>query len=151
MKYTISSKVNLPREQVVAKFMDPDAAKHWMEGFHGMEMISGEPGSEGSVSNLTFFKGKKNEMVMKETILAKKLPDYVTMQYETPQMTNTNTHRFTDLGNDTTQIDSEQEFIMNGFFMKLMGTIGKGMFKKQSKKYQDAFKAYAEQGKSVLD
>ncbi|MBT8326801.1 MAG: SRPBCC family protein, partial [Bacteroidia bacterium] len=71
--------------------------------------------------------------------------------YNTKQMVNTNTHNFIDLKNGTTRLKIDQEFKLNGIVMKLMGVLMKGMFKKQSKKYSDAFKAFAEEGKSVLD
>ncbi|NNJ56271.1 MAG: SRPBCC family protein [Bacteroidia bacterium] len=150
MKYIIETIVNLSREEVVAKFMDEDSLKHWMEGLKSIELIDGVAGEKGAKSIVKFDTGKR-KIEMEEIIVDKQLPDFITMQYNTKQMVNTNTHNFIDLKNGTTRLKIDQEFKLNGIVMKLMGVLMKGMFKKQSKKYSDAFKAFAEEGKSVLD
>ena len=130
--------------------MDADSLKHWMEGLQSMETTEGIAGEKGAKSIVKFDTGKR-KMEMIETIVDKQLPNFITMQYNTAQMTNTNTHNFIDLKNGTTQMKIDQDFQMNGFIMKAMGVLMKGLFKKQSKKYSDAFKAFAEDGTSVLN
>ena len=53
--------------------------------------------------------------------------------------------------NGKTRWISESEFQFSGFGMKLMGLLMPGAFKKQSLKYMEDFKNFAEKGISVLD
>ncbi|WP_337251640.1 hypothetical protein [Maribacter halichondriae] len=46
-------------------------------------------------------------------------------------------------------MDFETDFQFEGFMMKTMGFLMPGAFKKQSKKYMEDFKAFAEEGVSV--
>jgi hypothetical protein len=51
--------------------------------------------------------------------------------------------KFEKIDDNTTRQINHSYFEMKGF-MKLMGFLFKGMFKKQSMKYLDGFKAYVE-------
>ncbi len=143
MEYTVSNIINAPREAVVKKFQDPNGVKQWMEGLDRMEHISGTPGQQGAVTDFYFeYKGKI--MKIEETILEQNLPDQIKFSYKSPRGTNEVEVIFSDLEDGRTQQLSNNYFPAKGLgalFMPLM----KGMFKKQSLKYLDAFKAYVEQ------
>ena len=58
---------------------------------------------------------------------------------------------FEELPDGRTKWTSKTEFQFAGFMMKVMGFLMPGAFKKQSKKYMNDFKAFAESGTSVKD
>ena len=72
------------------------------------------------------------------------------MTYDTKGVHNIQKNYFKDEG-DKTRWVSETEFQFSGFGMKLMGFLMPGAFKKQSFKYMQDFKAFAETGKSVTE
>ena len=141
MKYTVSNIINKPIEEVVAKFKDPESVKHWMEGLQKVELISGTAGEIGAVTDLhSLF--KKKEMIIRETILESN-PNQMKFSYQSSMGTNIVEIQFEENSNDTTHQISHTEMKMNGP-MKIMGFLFKGMFKKFSMKYLNAFKKYAE-------
>ncbi len=149
MKYQQEIIIERPRKEVVEKFSNPDNMKHWQRGFIFMKSINGEPGAEGSQNLLKYDMGKR-EIEMTETILTNNLPQEYTATYEAKGVYNFQKNRFLDTPEDHTRWISENEFRFSGF-MKLFGWFMPGAFKKQSRKYMEDFKAFAEEGKSVLD
>lgn len=60
-------------------------------------------------------------------------------------MTNTMTSRFSELGENKTEYTAEIEYTkFNGIIPKLMSMLFPGMFKKQSQKWLEQFKSFAE-------
>ncbi len=86
----------------------------------------------------------KRKMTMIETITKKNLPDEFNGTYETDGAFNIVNNRFTELDGGKTHWISESEFQFSNFFMKLMGKLMPGAFKKQSQKFMDNFKNFAE-------
>jgi hypothetical protein len=80
---------------------------------------------------------------MIETITVRNLPAEFSGTYEAKGVFNIVRNRFTDLGNGRTRYTSEQEFRFSGF-MKIIAMLMPGSFKKQSVKYLEDFKAFAE-------
>lgn len=147
MKYTTEILVGLPRKQVIELFDNPGNMKHWQRGFIGIEHIDGTPGEEGARSRLTYKMGKRTvEMV--ETISVRELPDSFHASYEARGVFNVVRNYFREKDADTTLWVSENEFRFKGF-MKVMALIMPGAFRKQSHKYMEDFKAFAERGISV--
>ncbi len=148
LKYTSEISVSLPRDKVVAIFEDHEQVPHWMEGFISLDAVSGEPGAEGSVSNLKFQMGKRL-IDMKETILAKHLPETFSCQYDADGVKNMIDNRFVEVSKNETRWEMDNVFEFEGFMMKLIGTLMPFMFKKQTMTHAKNFKAYAENGVSV--
>lgn len=143
MKYTVSNTINKPLEEVIAHFRDPDCLPKWMEGLQKIEPVSGTPGQVGAKSELHFLhKGK--EMILQETILEENLPDQIKFSYVSPMGYNEVEMQFERLSDNSVKQYNTSYFELKGM-MKIMGPLMKGMFKKQSKKYLDAFKQYVEQ------
>lgn len=142
MKYTVEVEIDLPVGRVVELFDDPDNMKHWMEGLQSFETIEGEPGQPGAKSRLKFKTGKR-ELEMIETILVRDLPGEFTGTYEAKGVYNLATNRFISVSDEKTKYIAEQEFRFKGF-MKLIGFLMPGAFKKQTKKYMIDFKNFAE-------
>lgn len=149
MQYTIFNIIQSDINTVITKFTDPEGIKHWMEGFIKMEAIAGTPGEVGAKTNMHFMhKGK--QMTILEEILEQNLPNQIKFAYHSPMGFNTVEMRFEVQENgDVKQINTSY-FKFKGI-MKLFAPLMKGMFKKQSFKYLDAFKAYVETGASVHD
>lgn len=147
MKYTHSIIIDLPREDVVKKFSNHDNFKQWQRGFVYFKQKSGKLGEAGSTNELKYKMGKR-EVGMIETILRNDLPQEFESTYEAKGVYNIQLNRFRKIDENTTEWVSENEFKFSGF-MKLMGWLMPGAFKKQSWQYMQDFKAFAEEGKSV--
>ncbi|UOY07333.1 SRPBCC family protein [Muricauda sp. SCSIO 64092] len=149
MKYTTEVLVDLPRDEFITKLDNPDNMKHWMRGLLAYDVISGETGQEGAQMNMKFKMGKRN-MEMVETIIKRNMPEEFHATYDTKGVHNIQKNFFKEENGKTRWI-SESEFQFEGFGMKLMAFLMPGAFKKQSKKYAEDFKNFAEKGISVLN
>ncbi|RIV34232.1 SRPBCC family protein [Flagellimonas lutimaris] len=149
MKYTTEIVVDVPREEFIKKMDDPENMKHWQQGLIGYEQLSTNPGQEGARMSLSYKMGKR-EMNLVETIIKRNLPDELYMTYDTKGVHNIQKNYFKEEG-DKTRWVSETEFQFSGFGMKLMAFFMPGAFKKQSLKYMQDYKAFAEKGESVLN
>lgn len=149
MKYTTEIVIDLPRDTFIQKLDDPDNMKHWMRGLLDYEMLSGEPGQEGARMTMRFKMGKR-EMEMVETIIKRNMPEEMHMTYDAKGVQNIQKNYFKEEDGKTRWI-SESEFQFEGFMMKLMAFLMPGAFKKQSRKYAEDFKNFAENGISVAE
>ncbi|MBO0324262.1 SRPBCC family protein [Muricauda sp. CAU 1633] len=149
MKYTTEILVELPRDEFTKKLDDPENMKHWQRGLVGYEQLSKNPGQEGAQMALSYTMGNR-KMDMVETIIKRNLPEEMHTTYDTKGVHNIQKNYFKEEDGKTRWI-SESEFQFSGFGMKLMGFLMPGAFKKQSKKYMEDFKAFAEKGTSVQD
>ncbi len=142
MKYSVEIEINKSIDEVVALFDNADNMDKWMEGLQSFEHLSGTPGQPGAKSKLKFKMGKR-EIEMTETILVQNLPKEFTCNYEANGVFNIVKNRFEKLSDNKTKYITENEFQFKGF-MKIMGFLMPGAFKKQSYKYLEAFKKFAE-------
>lgn len=142
MKYTAETEINLPVDKVIRLFDNPDNLKKWMKGLVSFEPVSGVPGQVGAKSKLRFKMGSR-DIEMIETITVRNLPAEFSGTYEAKGVFNIVRNKFTDLGNGRTNYATEQEFQFSGF-MKIIGWLMPGAFKKQSVKYLEDFKTFAE-------
>lgn len=149
MKYKQDIIINKPVNEVVEKFRDPDNIKHWQRGFIFLKHLNGEFGAEGS-QNLLKYEISKREIEMKETILKNNLPSEYEASYVADGVYNHQLNKFEEVNENSTIWISYSEFKFSGF-MKLIGKLMPGTFKKQSKQFMDDFKIFVEEGKSVLD
>lgn len=149
MKYTVSVDLDLSRDRVIELFDSTENLYKWQKGLQSFEHLSGEPGQEGAKSKLIFKMGKR-DMEMIETITRRNLPDEFTGTYDVKNVHNVVSNRFEEVGPDQTRMVSENEFQFRGF-MKVIAFLMKGAFPKQSQKYLDDFKAFAEDGTDVRD
>ncbi|MTI19973.1 SRPBCC family protein [Fulvivirga sp. RKSG066] len=149
MKYTLEIVIDLPREEVIALFDNPENLKKWQEGLVSFEHLSGERGKPGAKSKL-FYRMGKREIEMIETITVRNLPEEFSGTYEADGVYNIQRNFFKEKGKDQTLWISESEFQFSGF-MKLMGWVMPGAFKKQSKKFLVAFKEFAESKSPVAN
>ncbi|RDY57638.1 SRPBCC family protein [Flagellimonas nanhaiensis] len=149
MKYTNQITIDVPRQEFLEKLNNSENMKHWQRGLVNYEHISGKPGEEGAQMRLDYKMGKR-EITMIETILKQNFPDELHTSYDTNGVLNIQ-HNYFEETDGKTVWKSDSEFKFSGFGMKLMGFLMPGAFKKQSMKYLEDFKAFAENGTSVLD
>ena len=148
MKYITEIEVNVPISEFTKKLHNPENMKHWQRDLISYTDLSGIPGNEGSKMELTYKMGKR-ELIMIETIIKRNLPHEFHVTYDAKGVHNIQKNYFKAVNENTTKWISETEFEFSGFFMKLMGFILPGFFKKQSMKYLKDFKSFAEDGTSL--
>jgi hypothetical protein len=144
MKYTNEIEINLSREKVIALFDDPENLPKWMPNLVVFEHLSGEPGQVGAKSKFVVSHGK-SECELIETITVRDLPDFFEGTYETNGMWNEVKNEFIEVGEDKTQWVAHSEFKSDKLMMKLMMFLMPGAFKKESLKFMNSFKTFAEE------
>lgn len=142
MKYIADTVVNLPVEKVAEIFANPGNNYHWMEGLVGMEPLDGTPDQPGAKTLLRFQMGKR-QMEMTQTLLRRDLPKEIAFSYEAKGVYNVVRNRFEALPGNKTRLINDQEFRFSGM-MKIMAFFMKKAFVKQSEKYLQDFKRFAE-------
>ena len=142
MKYTTEVTIKLRRQKVIDLFDDEKNLYKWQEGLKSVEHLSGTPGQPGAKTKLVFdMNGRIVEMT--ETILSNNLPDTMALTFDAKGVHNIIENRFTEVDAGTTKWAMDSDFQFSGF-MKIMGWLMSGMFKKQTKKTMDRFKEFAE-------
>lgn len=147
MKYTVQTEIKLPVEKTAGLFGNPDNLKHWQSGLISMEHISGTPGRPGAKSRLLYQMGKR-KIEMIETITVSNLPHEFSATYEAKGVFNIVKYFFKPSGDNCTLCINENEFEFSGF-MKLIGFLMPGAFKKESMKYLSSFRDFAEKQGSL--
>jgi carbon monoxide dehydrogenase subunit G len=142
MKYTNEVLINLPVHKVVELFDNPDNLKKWQPGLISFEHLSGTAGEPGAKSKLKYKMGSR-EMEMIETITVRNLPVEFSGTYEMKGTLNKISNSFIPVSDNQTRYVTENEFQFSGF-MKVFGFLFPGMFRKQTQKFLEDFKKFAE-------
>ncbi|MBC2840025.1 SRPBCC family protein [Robiginitalea sp. SC105] len=148
MKYTCEIAIDLPRDKMVALLDNPENMKHWQQGLKSYRVLSGVPGREGAQMELEYQMGKRH-LVMVETLIKHNPPHELHTTYDTRGVHNIQKNYFEEVGENSSRWISESEFQFSSLPLKLMGWFMPGAFKKQSMKYLEDFKRFAETGESV--
>lgn len=146
MKYKVSIDIALPRNRVIELFDNEENLKKWQPGLLKTEQISGEPGQNGAKMKMWFKMGKR-EMEMVETITLREFPEKFHSTYDARGVHNIQENYFEEINESTTRWTSVNEFQFKNFSLRLMGWLMPGAFKKQSRKYLEQFKQFAENTK----
>ena len=142
MIYKNQVEIELPIMSVVELFDNHDNLKKWQPGLMRIENIDGEPGQVGTRSRL-FFKMGKREIEMIETVTKRDLPYEYFCTYRTKGVYNVVKNKFYPLSQFRTRFETENEFRFSGW-MKLLGILMPGSFKRQTQKSLNDFKKFAE-------
>ena len=144
MKFTCTVEVNKEINKVIELWEDEANFNKWQDGFISMEHLSGTPGTPGAKSKILYQAGKRTIELI-ETIKSRNLPHEFVGTYAAKEMTNTMRVQFKELDANKTLYTSEIEYTeFNGFMPKLMAWLMPGMFEKQTQKWLDQFKSFAE-------
>lgn len=150
MKYTTEIKVDVPLNEFIKKIDNSDNLKHWQRGLVSVEHISGDPGRLGAKMKLNFkFGNRKMEII--ETITKRNLPFQFHCNYKTKTMRNVQENYYEKTSDGLTKWTSKSEYIPLNLSMRLMLFFMPNTFKKQSQKYMQDFKNFAENGTSVAN
>lgn len=150
MLYEVEVEIALPRDKVSELIMNPDNMPHWQEGFVSIEHFEGEPDAVGSKSHIKYKMGKR-ALELDETITRNDMPELFEAIYETKGVWNKITNRLEALEENRTRWVQENDFKGTNLIMKVLMVLMPGAFKKQSLKYLQDFKAFAEDGTSLAD
>lgn len=144
MKFSCSTSVHLSKDQTIALYYDQEHFDKWQDGFKEKKLLEGVVSEVGSKSEILFDQnGRKLELI--ETILENKLPEYFVGQYDHIHMTNTMKTTFKELRNGGTEITNEIHYTkFHSTIPWLMAKIFPSMFKRQTQKWLDQFKSFAE-------
>ncbi|HMC99120.1 MAG TPA: SRPBCC family protein [Ferruginibacter sp.] len=145
MKFTCSTEINLPINRVTSLFFDPDNLKYWQEGFISYDHIRGIPGEPGAKSKIILeHRNKRMELI--ETIIFKNLPYEMDALYEHKHMVNTLANRFILIDKNKTRYEAHVEYMkFHGLVPRLMAFFMPLMFKRQTQKWVNRFKEFAEE------
>lgn len=143
MQYRLDLDIDLPRARVVELFLDAGNLKDWQPDLVSFETISGtDPRAVGSKNRQVHMMGQR-EFEMIETITQHDYPERFAATYEAPNVWNLVENRFVDLGDGTTRWTVDNTFRCAGV-VRVMATLFKGRFRKQTLDFMQRFKAYAE-------
>lgn len=142
MNYQLEMILDLPREKLVELFDNSDNMKQWQEGFVSMEHLSGVVGEKGAKSRLKYKMGMR-DVEMIETIKKRNFPHEFSAIYEAKGVWNEVNNFFYERENGQTKWVTINDFRFSGF-MKIIAFFMPGAFKKQSLKYMEDFKTFAE-------
>lgn len=142
MYYTLTIDIDLPRQQVVELFDNPENMQHWQPGLLSYRHLQGQPGHPGAKMKLHFKMGTR-DVEMIETITSRNLPEEIASTYSTKGVWNLVVNRFEPLDASRTRWIAKNEFQFSGM-MKVFSWFMPGVFKKQTRKMMEQFKRFAE-------
>lgn len=149
LKYQTEIELALPLQKVAAILGDPEQNEYWMKGLVNMRPVKGEPMQKGAQTYFEFELGRRNSEMLEE-IIENQLPERLITSYRAKGVYNIVENRLKALDSDRTHYTVVHEFQFSGIY-KLLGILMGKAFKKQSAKYLQDFKRYAEQSIRVND
>lgn len=142
MKYSNEVVIQKPLSKVLELFDNSENMFEWMEGLKKVTPLTKEQGKVHSKMEMYFELGKR-KMHIVETILEKNLPQKMCFEYKSIGMKNWVEIQFQEIDEQQTKYISENKFEFKGLFW-LMQFFMKNTFIKQSQKYLNDFKTFAE-------
>ena len=151
MKYQTKIIINAPLKEVIEKLDNPDNMKHWQKGLVKYINVNGlDTGAPGAQMELHYKMGNR-DMVLTETVLKNDFPNFFEASYTTKGVYNIQKNYFKELSPSKTEWIGDNEFRFQSLAMKAFGFLMPRVFKKQSLEFFEAFKAYVENGTSVIE
>ena len=128
MKFKGSIEINKPAELVAELYANTENLKEWQDGFVKKELLSGNEGSPGAVSQLYYSQGGRN-MILKETIVSIDLPDSFEGHYHHKHMDNTMKCSFVSIAPNKTRYEYEFEYLRIDWLLpRLMAILFPGLY-----------------------
>jgi hypothetical protein len=143
IQYTTTITINAPLSKSWSAFLNPDTSTLWIRNLDTIVHVSGNPGEIGSVSKL-LFSDNERKVEMLETITERENFKVLAFRSELESLM-TIQQRVVFAGNDSqTTIDSENEVVAKGFFMRLALWGAKTSMKEQMDTSFEKFKLLLE-------
>ena len=144
MKFSCQVDVDLPLDKFIGKWDSNENLKYGQDQVLRYEEWSEEPGKKGA-KTLYIYKQGRGEMEITETIILNDIPRSFVGLYEHKHMTNTMINKFEVLTENKTRWSATIEYTrFSGILPKLLGLLFPKMFQKQTQKWLDQFKEFAE-------
>ncbi|MEM8510208.1 MAG: SRPBCC family protein [Bacteroidota bacterium] len=141
MQYTIETIIEKSLEEVLEQFHTPSNYMKWMPGITSYRKISDHQREAGSKSIFEFTMNGK-DFTIEETIVKNDMREIIA-EYISSGTLNVQTTVFSKIDQDKTRYSVNEAFKLKGF-MKVIGLLMPGSFKKQTKKFVEAFKNFVE-------
>ncbi|GAA4272893.1 SRPBCC family protein [Aquimarina gracilis] len=141
MKYTVETIIEKPLDQVIELYNNPTYYRDWMPGIISHTITSGNKREQGTKSVFKFQMNGKNFNI-EETIIKNRNTEIVS-QFVANGTVNIQCTLFSETSNGNTLYQVNESFQLKGF-MKIIGFLMPGSFKKQTEQFVQAFKQYAE-------
>lgn len=149
MKYTTEIHIKRPIDEVMGLFKNPDYLKSWQRGLKSTKLLKGNSGEEGAKRKLQInLEGRRITMI--ETITKCDLPQHWHAKYTSQGLVSYQYNYFEAIDAKTTYWKTTSEFEFSGF-MRIVGKVLPGLFKKRSETVMKDFKKFAEEGYSVAN
>lgn len=149
MKYDTEIVVNKPIKEVMEIFKNPEYLKCWQRGLKSTKLLKGESGKKGAKRKLEIILEGRN-ITMIETITKCELPRHWHAKYTSHGMVSYQYNYFEATAENQTYWKTTSEFKFSGF-MRIVGKVLPGLFKKRSETVMKDFKTFAEKGTPVYD
>lgn len=147
MKYDTEISVDKPIEEVMDLFKNPDYLECWQRGLKSTKLLKGVSGEKGAKRKLEInLEGR--EITMIETITKSDLPHHWHAKYTSQGLVSFQYNYFEAVNENETYWKTTSEFKFSGF-MRIVGKVLPGLFKRRSETVMKDFKAFAEKGISV--
>jgi len=142
MKYITEIIINKPIDEVMILFKNPDNLKNWQRGLISTKLLKGKSGEKGAKRKLRInIEGRKVTMI--ETITKCDLPHYWHARYTSDNMRSFQENYFEARGENQTYWKTTSRFEFQGY-MRIVGSVLPGIFKRRSETVMKDFKAFAE-------
>jgi uncharacterized protein YndB with AHSA1/START domain len=143
MKYTLAITLQKPRAEVWDLFTDPRNTNKWQPTLDRSELLSGNAGQPGAVSELTYKNGDR-EFSLRETITHRIELEQLASRFENTFAVNTVKNMFREQGPQTTLWQVEVEFKFKTVLMRIVGPFSQKRFMANTQREMDRFQALVE-------
>ncbi len=149
MKYITEIIVEKPIDEVMELFKNPEYLKFWQRGLKSTKLLKGVSGEKGAKRKLNI-RLEGRDITMIETITKCELPNHWHAKYTSKGMVSYQYNYFEKTPENHTYWKTTSEFKFSGF-MRIVGKVLPGLFKKRSETVMKDFKKFAEKGITVSD
>lgn len=144
MEYSNEIVINLPREEIMKFWMDPEMMKKWSPTLETIELVEGKAFTQGAKSKLIFKveKGKK-PVEMLETIIKIEIPTIFNYLFEMDGVKNWSDNEFRKIDANKTQWIAHNKFAFDFDITDQEKKLIE-QFSKQTMEDMEHFKRYVE-------
>ncbi len=147
MRYQGEIEINVPREQVIDLFLDPDNIRQWQPDLVSHETLRGETGQPGASTRQVHLMGK-SEVETIETVMEVEAPERFAAFYDSDTVWNLIDNHFMDIDGHSTRWIMKSDCRCSSALQQMMISLLRRSLKKQSMMLMTRFKSFAEASQS---
>lgn len=149
MEYITEITIDKPLSEVMELFKNPNNLKMWQSGLQSTKLLKGKSGEKDAKRKVKInIEGRQITMI--ETITKCDLPHHWHARYTTNNMRSFQENYFEAINQYQTYWKTKSRFEFQGY-MRIVGRVLPGIFKRRSETVMKDFKAFAERNISVQD